>query len=63
MEAEYAEPVSDEVQTPKEEGLEWHKDRRNPHPNSGSMGNSNELKQIVSFEPAMPKMVERWAIR
>ena len=32
MEAEYIELVGDEVQTPKEEGLEWHKDGRSPHP-------------------------------
>ena len=31
-EAEYAELVGDEVQTPEEEGLEWHEDRRSPHP-------------------------------
>ena len=28
-----------------------------------SMGNSSEPKQIISLEPVMPKMVERWAIR
>jgi len=33
MKAEYAELVSDEVQTSKEEGLEWLEDGRNPHPN------------------------------
>ena len=38
MEAEYAELVGDEVQTPKEEGLEWHEDRRNPHPNRWEHG-------------------------
>ena len=32
MEVEYAELVGDEVQTPEEEGLEWHEDGRNPHP-------------------------------
>ena len=31
IEAEYAELVGDEVQTPKEKGLEWHEDGRNPH--------------------------------
>ena len=33
VEAEYAESAGDEVQTPKEESLEWHEDGRNPHPN------------------------------
>ena len=31
-EVEYVELVSDEVQTPEEEGLEWHEDGRNPYP-------------------------------
>ena len=38
VEAEYAELVSDEVQTPKEEGLEWHEDGRNPHHNRWEHG-------------------------
>ena len=33
VEAEYTELVGNEVQTPDEEGLEWHKDGRNPRPN------------------------------
>ena len=33
MEAEYAELVGDKVETSEEEGLEWLKDGRNPHPN------------------------------
>ena len=38
MEAEYAELVDDEVQTPKEEGLEWHEDGRSPHPSKWERG-------------------------
>ena len=38
MEAEYAELVGDEVQTPEEEGLEWHEDRRSPHPSKWERG-------------------------
>ena len=30
---------------------------------SGSMGNYSEPKLIISLEPAMLKMVERWAIQ
>ena len=30
---------------------------------SGSVGNSSEPKRIVSLEPVMPKMAERWAIQ
>ena len=30
--AEYTELVGDEIQTPLEEGLEWHEDGRSPHP-------------------------------
>ena len=37
-EAEYTEPVSVEVQTLEEEGLEWHEDGRNPHPNRWERG-------------------------
>ena len=33
VEVKYAEPVGDEVQASKEEGLGWLKDRWNPHPN------------------------------
>ena len=32
-------------------------------PTGGSVGNFSELKRIISLEPAMPKMVEMWAIR
>ena len=32
-------------------------------PIGGSAGNSSELKRVISLEPAMPKMAERWAIR
>ena len=32
-------------------------------PIGGSVGNSSEPKRIVSLEPTMPKMVERWAIQ
>ena len=53
-EVKHAEPVGDEVQTPEEEGLEWHEHGRNPHPNRWERG---------KLEPAMLKMVERWAIR
>ena len=63
MEAEYAEPVSDEVQTPKEEGLGWLKGGWNPHPNRWDAGNLNEPKRVVSLEPGMAKMVEKWAIQ
>ena len=37
-EVEYAELVGDEVQTPEEEGLEWHEDGRNPHPSKRERG-------------------------
>ena len=37
-EVEYTELVSNEVQTPEEEGLEWHKDGRNPHPSKWGRG-------------------------
>ena len=63
VEAKYAELVSDKVQTSKEEGLGGTKTRGAHIPASGSVGNSSEPKRIVSLEPAMPKMVERWAIR
>ena len=33
VEMEYAVLLGDEVQTPKEESLEWLEDGRNPHPN------------------------------
>ena len=62
MEAEYTKLVGNEVQTPKEEGLEWHEDGRTHIPASRSVENSSEPKRIVWLEPAMPKMVERWAI-
>ena len=53
MEAEYAELVDDKVQTPKKKGLEWHEDGRSPHPSKW---------ECEKLQPAMPKMVERWAI-
>ena len=59
MEAEYAELVGNEVQTPKEEGMEWDEDGRSPHPNKRERGKLQRAKRIVSLEPAMPKMVER----
>ena len=37
-EAEYAELVSDKVQTSEEEGLEWHEDGRSPHPSKWERG-------------------------
>ena len=37
-EVEHAEPVSDEVQASKEEGLGWFKDGWNPHPNRWECG-------------------------
>ena len=37
-ETEYAEPISDEVQTPEEEGLDWHEDGSSPHPNRWERG-------------------------
>ena len=37
-EVEYAEPVDDEVQASKEEGLGWLEDGRNPHPNRWECG-------------------------
>ena len=37
-EVEYAEPVGDEVQASKEEGLGWLEDGRNPHPNRWECG-------------------------
>ena len=46
-EVEYAEPVGDEVQASKEEGL----------------GYSSEPKRIVSPEPTTAGVVEKWAIR
>ena len=30
--------IGDEVQTPKEEGLEWHEDGRKPHPSRWERG-------------------------
>ena len=36
--AEYAELIGYEVQTPEEEGLEWHEDGRNPHPDKWECG-------------------------
>ena len=63
MEARYAEPIGDEVQTPEEESLERLEDGRTHIPTSGSVGNSSELKQIILLEPTMTKMVERLAIR
>jgi len=38
VEVEYAELVGDKVQTPKEEGLEWHEDGRSPHPSKWEHG-------------------------
>ena len=38
VEAQYAKPVDDEVQTPLEESLELLEDRRNPHPNRWEHG-------------------------
>ena len=32
-------------------------------PIGGSVGNSSEPKRVVSLEPIMTKMAERWAIR
>ena len=32
-------------------------------PTSGSAGNSNKPKRVVSLEPAMAKVAEKWAIR
>ena len=32
-------------------------------PIGGSAGNSSEPKQVVSLEPAMAKVAEKWAIR
>ena len=32
-------------------------------PIGGSAGNSSELKRVISLEPTMAKMVEKWAIR
>ena len=63
VEAKHAEPVDDEVQASKEEGLGWLKDGRTHIPTGGSAGNYSEPKRVVSLEPAMPKMAERWAIR
>ena len=37
-EAKYAELIDDKVQTPKEEGLECHKDGRNPLPSKQECG-------------------------
>ena len=37
-EVEYAEPVDDEVQASKEEGLGWLKHRWNPHPRKRECG-------------------------
>ena len=37
-EVEYAEPVGNEVQAPKAEGLEWLEDGWNPHPNRWESG-------------------------
>ena len=62
-EVKHAKLVGDEVQTPKEEGLGRLEGGWNPHPNSRSVGNSNEPKRVISLEPAMAKMAEKWAIR
>ena len=37
-EVKYAEPVGDEVQALEAEGLEWLKDRWNPHPGGQDYG-------------------------
>lgn len=61
--AKYAEPISNKVQTFEAKGLGRGEDRWNPHPTSVWAGNSNEPKQIVSLEPTMLEVAERWAIR
>ena len=63
VEVEYAEPVGDEVQASEEEGLGWLKDGWNRIPAGESAGNSKEPKRIVSPEPAMAGVAEKWAIR
>ena len=63
VEVEHAEPVGDEVQASEEEGLGWLKMGGTHIPTGGSAGNSNEPKRVVSLEPAMAKMAEKWAIR
>ena len=56
----HAEPVGDEVQASEEEGLGWLEDGWNPHPNRWEY---EKLQRVISLEPAMLKMAERWAIR
>ena len=62
-EADYAELVSDEVQTPEEEGLEWHEDGRNPHPSKWERGKLQRAEANRIARARHAKMVERWAIR
>ena len=57
------EPVGDEVQASEEEGLGWFEDGWNHIPTGGSAGNSSEPKRIVSPEPTMAMVAEKWAIR
>ena len=44
MEVEYAEPVGDEVQAPKAEGLGWLEDGWNPHPGGQECGELQRAK-------------------
>ena len=44
VEVEYAEPVGDEVQAPKAEGLEWLEDGWNPHLDGRDCGELQRAK-------------------
>ena len=59
MEAKYAELVGDKVQTPEEEGLEWHEDGRNPHPSKWERGKLQraEANRIARARHPMTKSV------
>ena len=62
-EVKYAEPIGDEVQASKEEGLGRLEDGWSPHPNRWECGKLQQAEASLSLEPAMTKMVEKWAIR
>ena len=62
-EVEYAEPVGDEVQASKEEGLGWLEDGWNSHPSRRECGIFQRAKANRIAEPAMAEVAEKWAIR
>ena len=59
----HAELVGDESRLPKRKVWDGSKTGGTHIPTGGSVENSSKPKRVVSLEPAMPKMAERWAIR